>query len=141
MNELLSVPPHWIPHNPTFENYAKIVLPRTGGSEASEMFRYTMWNSFLVALSVTTICLILGSISAYAFSRFYFPLKNSAHMMIIAIRMLPALSTIIPLYIFIRKVGLIDTKTALVILYTTFTLPFVIWIMTGFFRTIPTELE
>jgi len=141
MSELLCTPPHWIPKHPTFDNYLNIFFPKTGVVKAAKIFMYTVRNSLIVAGGVTVISLILGSLAAYAFVRLVFPMRKQILISILATRMLPAISTMIPLYIIVTKFNLIDTKISLIILYFTFTIPYVIWIMTGFFRTIPSELE
>jgi multiple sugar transport system permease protein len=141
MRELLSVPPHWIPHHPTWDNYLNIVFSKAGASEAARMFVYTMRNSFIVAGMVTIISMTIGSFSAYALARFVFSGKKQILILILGTRMVPVISIIIPLYIIASKFGLIDTKISLIILYSSFTLPYVVWIMTSFFRTIPSEIE
>jgi len=141
MEELLCVPPHWIPKRPTFDNYLSIIFSKSETPEAARMFIYTMRNSLIIAGSVTLISLIVGSFSAYALARLIFPMRKQVLISILGTRMFPAISTIIPLYIIMGKFNLIDTKASLIILYFTFALPYVIWIMMGFFRTIPSELE
>ncbi len=139
-NELLSVPPKFIPHYPTFHRYHELLF-QSGKTESSKMFLVAMKNSLIVASIVTIITLILASLAAYAFARLNFPGRDGIQLTILGTRMLPALSTIIPLYIFAKKFGLIDTKLILIILYLTFTLPFAIWMMIGFLKTIPKEME
>ncbi len=139
-NDLLSVPPKFIPLHPTFHRYYELLF-QSGKTESTKMFLVAMKNSLIVASIVTVITLVLASLAAYAFARLNFPGKNPIQLSILATRMLPALSTIIPLYIFAKKFGLIDTKIILIILYLTFTLPFAIWMMIGFLKTIPKELE
>jgi len=139
-NDLLSVPPKFIPTHPTFHRYYELIF-QSGKTESSKMFLIAMKNSLIVAAVVTVITLVLSALAAYAFARLNFPGRNTIQLSILGTRMLPALSTIIPLYIFAKKFGLIDTKLILIILYLTFTLPFAIWMMIGFFKTIPKELE
>lgn len=139
-NDLLSVPIKFIPSRPTFYRYYELLF-QSEKTESTKMFLVSMKNSLIVSTLVTIITLILASFAAYAFARIEFPGKKSIQLSILATRMLPALSTIIPLYIFAKKFGLIDTKFILMILYLTFTLPFAIWMMIGFFQTIPKELE
>jgi len=141
MSELLCTPPHWFPKYPTFDNYLNIFFPKTGVAQAAKIFIYTVRNSLIVAGGVTIISLTLGSFAAYALARLVFPMRNQILISILATRMLPAISTMIPLYIVMTKFNLIDTKIGLIILYFTFSIPYVIWIMVGFFRTIPSELE
>ena len=141
MSELLCIPPHWFPKYPTLDNYLNIFFPKTGVARAAKIFMYTVRNSLIVAGGVTIISLTLGSFAAYALAKLVFPMRNQILISILATRMLPAISTMIPLYIIMTKFNLIDTKICLIILYFTFSIPYVIWIMVGFFRTIPSELE
>lgn len=140
-SELLSVPPNWIPHNPTFKNYYDIITGGARSSEVARMFKYTLYNSFVISSTVTIISLVVGTLAAYSFARLNFFLRNQALLVIIGTRMIPAVSIIIPLYVVVLKMGLLDTKIVLILLYLSFTLPFVIWIMTSFFKSIPTDLE
>ncbi len=139
VKELLSVPPHWFPSEPSFGNYIDVFI-QSDISKAAGMFLQAMYNSLIITGSVTILSLLIGSLAAFALAKFNFPLRNHILISILATRMLPAISTIIPLYIIMGKFNLIDTKTSLIILYLTFSIPYVIWIMTGFFRTIPSEL-
>jgi len=139
--ELLSTPPHWIPQAPTFENYKNILFSGPGTPDAARVFRRAMTNSIVVATAVTVISLLLGVPAAYAFSRIRFRGRQAAKLTLLGTRMLPAISIIIPLYMIAARTGMTDTRGVLVVLYLTFTLPFVIWIMASFFETIPMELE
>ncbi len=139
--ELLAVPPHWIPTQVTFANYANILFGGPDAPPAAREFLYAMGNSLVVASAVTLISLVVGTMAAYAFARIRFPGTNVLLVAVLGTRMLPGLSIVIPLYIIASARGLLDTRTVLVLLYLSFTLPFVIWIMISFFRTIPLELE
>ncbi len=139
--ELLSTPIHWIPQNPTFENYINILSPTEGASEVAKTFRTTLWNSLIVATSVTVIALTFGSIAAYALIRLRFPFRQSLLIGILGTRMIPEISLVIPLYLFATRVGLFNTPVILVITYLSFALPFAIWLMAAFFESIPVELE
>jgi len=140
-SELLSRPPSWFPKHVTFDNYMNIFFPKTGVAGAARIFMYTIRNSVIIAGFGTMISLALGSLAAYALARLVFPMRKPIIISILATRMLPAISTLIPLYIIMTKLNLIDTKIGLIILYFTFSIPYVIWIMMGFFGTIPSELE
>jgi multiple sugar transport system permease protein len=140
--ELTSVPPHWIPQQPTLTKFIQFFTPDVRGvSETARMFKVALANSFVVSGTVTLITLVCATLSAYAFARLEFPLRNTLLMGIVGTRMLPAISTMISLYVIMKKFGLLDSKVGLIILYLTFTLPFAIWILAGFFQTIPKELE
>ncbi len=139
--ELLSVPIHWIPQNPTLQNYINILFPTTGVSEVARTFRITLWNSFVVASSVTVIALVFGSLAAYALIRVRIPFHQTLLMGIMGTRMIPEISLVIPLYIFASRLRLLNTPTILIVTYLSFALPFAIWLMAAFFDTIPIELE
>ena len=139
--ELLSVPIHWIPRNPTFKNYLDILLPGASASEISRTIAVTLGNSFKVASLVTLICLLIGSLAAYALVRISFRHNRSIMLGILGTRMIPEISLVIPLFIIASGLGLTDKPLVLIITYLTFSLPFSIWLMAAFFQTIPVELE
>ncbi len=140
-SELLSTPIHWIPQHPTFQNYINILSPSLGTSEVAKTFRITLWNSLLVASSVTVIALVFGSIAAYALIRLRFPFRQTLLIGILGTRMIPEISLVIPLYLFATRFGLFNSPIILVITYLSFALPFAIWLMAAFFESIPVELE
>jgi multiple sugar transport system permease protein len=140
-SELLSTPIHWIPQQPTFQNYISILAPGQGTSEVAKTFRITLWNSLLVASSVTIIALTLGSLASYALIRLRFPFRQSMLIGILGTRMIPEISLVIPLYLFATRFGLFNSPVILIITYLSFALPFAIWLMAAFFNTIPVELE
>ncbi len=139
----------WFPKNPTLKNFQAMF---DINSHIGQRFMYSLRNSIIIAGSVTVICLILGTLAAYALARLEFPFKNNIVMSLISIRMIPTVALVIPFFIIIRTFDyyliqansnfhFYDTKINLIILYVTFILGFVIWIMRGFFLTIPSELE
>ena len=140
-SELLTTPIHWIPQEPTFQNYINIFSPARGTSEVAKTFRITLWNSLLVASSVTVIALTLGSLASYALIRLRFPFRQPMLIGILGTRMIPEISLVIPLYLFATRFGLFNSPTILIITYLSFALPFAIWLMAAFFDTIPVELE
>jgi multiple sugar transport system permease protein len=140
--ELLEVPPHWIPHAPTLTSYLNLLHPTTSGlMPAVYEFRRSLVNSLIVSLMTTLICLVVGSVSAYAFARLAFAAKRSIFNVVVFTQMLPTVALIIPLFILLVRAHLADTLAGLIIVYTSFTLPFVIWVMRGHFQAIPRELE
>lgn len=139
--ELLSTPIHWIPQQPTLQNYISILVPGQGTSEVAKTFRITLMNSLLVASSVTVIALLVGSLASYALIRLRFPMQRGMLIGILGTRMIPEISLIIPLYLFATRVGLFNSPIILIITYLSFALPFAIWLMAAFFDTIPLELE
>jgi multiple sugar transport system permease protein len=140
-SELLSTPIHWIPQDPTLQNYINILFPSQGTSEVAQTFRITLWNSLFVASSVTVIALVFGSLAAYALIRLQFPFRQSLLIGILGTRMIPEISLVIPLYLFATRFGLFNSPYILIITYLSFALPFAIWLMAAFFDTIPVELE
>jgi multiple sugar transport system permease protein len=140
-SELLSTPIHWIPQQPTFQNYINIIAPGQDTSEVARTFRITLWNSLLVASSVTFIALTLGSLASYALVRLRFPFRQTMLIGILGTRMIPEISLVIPLYLFATRIGLFNSPIILIITYLSFALPFAIWLMAAFFNTIPVELE
>lgn len=102
--------------------------------------QYTM-NSLIVAVSATFLTLVIGSLAAFAFSRFQFKGKDSFLIIFLLSQMLPGASVIIPLFQLIRKARIYDTYLGLILTHTAVLLPFVIWLLYGFFKTIPQEVE
>lgn len=141
--ELIATPPHWIPQNPTGDNYLKLLRASDASLIMGEMpeFEIALFNSAIVALSATGICVVVGILAAYAFARLRFWMKNKMILVIIGLRMLPEIALVLPLYMIMRHLGLADTKVFLVIVYSSFVLPFVIWILKGYFETIPASME
>jgi len=140
--ELLSVPPHWIPHEPTLENYVNLLRPVKRGLELGAYeFNRALLNSFIASGLTTALCLVVGSIAAYAYARLDFPGRDSSFLIIVFTQMLPSVALVIPLYILLYRMKLLDTLTGLVLVYSTFTLPFIIWVMKSYFEAIPRELE
>jgi multiple sugar transport system permease protein len=139
--ELLAVPPHWIPAQLDLGNFAAILVGGETATDVALTFRSALGNSIGVATIVTLIGLGLSIPAAYAFARIPLRGGQGVLMAVVATRMIPAISTVIPLYILAGALGLLDSKTVLVILYLTFVVPFDVWILTGFFEAIPKEIE
>jgi len=139
--ELLSVPAHWIPENPSLRNYIDILTPGATTSEVARTFKITLRNSLIVASSVTVISLIVGSLAAYALVRINTPYRGGILVGIMGTRMIPEVSLVIPLYILAARMRVLNTPLVLIATYLCFALPFAIWLMAAFFQTIPMELE
>jgi multiple sugar transport system permease protein len=142
--ELTKRPPHWMPENPTLHRYQALFFPDTVESSVplgARRFLSGMRNSLIVSSSTTVICLVFGTMAAYAFARIRLPGERFFMMSILGAQMLPVITIIIPLYLVMQTLRLIDTLHGLVLLYTGFLLPTVIWIMHSYFKTIPKELE
>ena len=139
--ELFTVPPHWVPEHPTFQNYLDIIFPGQAASSVPRTFGVALLNSIKIASSVTIICIVLGSLAAYALVRIPFKFNLPIQMGILGTRMIPEVSLIIPLFVMASSLDLINKPIVLVITYMSFALPFAIWMMAAFFQTIPIELE
>lgn len=127
-----AIPPVWI-FPPTAENYERVFL--------FGPFPKYFLNSLLVALSATAISLLVGSLAAYAFARFNFRGSRGLQMLVLIPQVIPPITIIIPLFVIFSRVNLIDRPPALIFSYLSFTIPLAIWMMVGFFRDIPRELE
>jgi multiple sugar transport system permease protein len=130
----IEIPPHWLPQNITLANFQKLLKDRSG-------FLTFTWNSVVVCTSTTLLCILCASLAGYGLSRLRFRGHQALLLGILATQMFPLSLILIPMYMLFRTFHLIDTYTGLVIAFTTFGLPFSIWMMKGFFDTIPQELE
>ncbi len=130
-----AVPPRWFLFTPTLEHYRDAFLTRSFG-------QYLI-TSAIVALFSTFSALVIGTLAAYALARFKVPyrLDRKLSLWILSTRMFPPIVTAVPLFLMMRDLQLLNTRVSLVILYTGFNLPFVIWMMRGFFVEVPRELE
>ncbi len=131
--EVMKIPPQWIPTLFTLEPYAKVL--------GSVRYLRTFLNSYLIALTVTAFSLFIGALAAYALARFRFRGQRSVIMFLIITQMFPLVLLCIPYFQVVVRLGLYDTLTSLVMVYTTFTLPFCILMLRAYFAAIPKEME
>jgi multiple sugar transport system permease protein len=129
--EIFAFPPKWWPEQIQLANYA--VLFKDGDA-------ITVWNSFLVAGVSTVAAMFLGTICAYSIARFRTGGENLASW-IISQRMVPPIAVVFPIFLLYVYFGLVDTYFGLILLYTAFNLPYVIWMMRGYILDIPRALE
>ena len=123
----------YIPTRFTFQHYVSL------WNQSS--YPLLVLNSLVVTSTTVTICLITGTIAAYSFSRFSFPGRTQLMLAYLVVRMFPAVLMIIPLFIVMRQLGLLDTTFGLAVAYTSFLLPLFVWMLKGFFEAAPRELE
>lgn len=123
----------YLPQRVTFDNYVAI-WNRSG-------FPTLVTNSAVVTVMTLVMCLIIGSLAAYGFSRYRFRGRNMLLLFYLVIRMFPVVLMLIPLFILLRNLGLLDSRFGLALAYTTFLLPLCVWMMKGFFDAIPIDLE
>jgi multiple sugar transport system permease protein len=129
--EIFASPPVWVPAQLQFQNYA--VLFRDGDA-------VSVWNSLVVAGISTVFAMFLGTICAYSLARFRTGGDNLA-MWILSQRMMPPIAIVFPVFLLYVWLGWVDTHAGLIVLYTAFNLPYVIWMMRGYIQDIPLELE
>jgi multiple sugar transport system permease protein len=139
--ELFSVPIHWIPQHPTIQNYFEIFFPSQAASSVPRTFGVALLNSIKIASAVTIICLFIGSLAAYALVRIPFRFNHTLQLGIIATRMIPEISLVLPLFIIASRLQLINKPIVLILTYMSFALPYAIWLMAAYFQTVPIELE
>jgi multiple sugar transport system permease protein len=131
-------PPVWIPAEPTFTQYTTLLSPnnRTG-----QQFLGFLRNSIWVSSATTALGLFVAVPAAYAFSRFNFPGREPLFFSVLVRNMFPVVVFLIPLFILMKFLRLIDTHFSLILTYLTFGLPLSIWLLKGFYDNIPAELE
>jgi len=132
-DRLLSTSLAIVPPDATLENYRVVLFDK--------QFFLWLWNSLVITLSTATIGVLLASASAYAFARWEFRGKNAFLVFLFATQMIPAAMLMIPLYILAVRLGLIGTWRGLVVAYSVGSIPFSIWMLKGYYDTIPVELE
>ena len=125
------------PKSVTLANFEKALT----GHSALSGFSLSIINSVIVGVSTTLLCLLFGSLGAYAFARLNFRYRDRFILLVLITQMIPGIAVLIPIYVIFRNVGLLDNKIGDVLSQATFNLPFILWIMRSFFYSIPKELE
>ena len=138
--DLTTVPLKFFPTSLNLENYAQIFLGSASSSINSDLV-VGLFNSLVIATAVTVFCLIAGSFAAYVFSRLKFRGHDIVFSLILVTQYLPLIVLIIPLYIIMARVGLLNTLPALIVADAAFILPLIIWLMRSFFDSVPRDLE
>ena len=137
----------WFPAHPTFERYYSIpiaplmVYHGTVISSPGAVFRHSILNSLAVTSVTTALSLVVGGVAAYAFARLDFRMKKPMLYLAMFLQLVPPIALVIPFYFMIRAAGMIDRLSTLIILNMSFVLAYVIWVLNGYFKTIPRELE
>jgi multiple sugar transport system permease protein len=130
---LTSGSPSLIPHPFTLEHYYNAFVEK-------QLHRY-VWNSLVVSLATTFLCLFVGSLAAFALSRLNIKGRFGILMVILSVSMFPQIALVGPLYLVATNLGLLDTYTALIITYLALGLPLVTWVLFGYFETLPREID
>lgn len=129
------------PDHPTLSRYRDIFTSSAGGDDVAGTFRVAMLNSLIVASCTTVISLIVGSLGGYAFARLRFRFRRTTLFAFLAIYMLPPIALVIPLYLAMANLQLLDTKLGLIVTYCSIVTPFCLWTMSNFYLSLPEELE
>lgn len=131
--EVFQVPPRLVTADFSLDAYSSIL----GDPEKIRFFI----NSYVVALSVTALTLLVAILAAYGFSRYEFPLKRSVNAVIISVQAVPPITLVIPYFGLVVALGLYNTYPGLILTHIVFTLPYAIIMMTAYFNTLPRELD
>ncbi len=143
-SELASKPPHWIPDNLTLHRYRALIFGPQAGENipiAAAKFLSALRSSLIISSATTLVCIFAGVSAAYALVRLPVPGKNRFLFGMLAAQMMPIIVIIIPLYLVMQALDWMDSWHGMITLYSGFMLPTVIWIMHGYFQTLPEELE
>jgi multiple sugar transport system permease protein len=156
--EITSVPPHWIPDAPTLRNFQAIIDrpsatvtyesrsridPVSGGyipSTARNLLP-AMGNSLIVAVLVVVLNLLVGVPAAYALAKIRFLGRASSVYFILSTRVVPDIALVVPFFLVIRKLGLLDSVASLIVTYLAITVPFTVFILVNYFEALPDELD
>jgi len=138
-SDSMSLTANPFPDAVTFDHFRDVLL----GSDAQGrwVFGRQVMASFIVSGATTVVGLTLAVTAAYALSRFKFPGKEGGMQALLVTQMFPATLMLVPIYGILQKLRLLDSLTGLVLVYATTALPFCIWMLKGYFDTLPRELE
>jgi multiple sugar transport system permease protein len=128
-----AVPPQLFPVEPTLQNFADVLARRE--------FVSTLVTSIELTVASTVLCLLVGGLAAYALARFRFPGSNLLQSAVLILRILPAITIIVPLYKIFATFGILDNLAAIIVVYATINLPFAIWLLASFMSQVPIDLE
>lgn len=131
-------PPQIIPKEITLKNYFDILVLTQEGN----LIKY-LFNSLIITISTIFFSLLFGSMAAYSLSKSHlsYSIRRMLLVIILLIRIFPPITIAIPYYVLLSRLHLIDTHVGLIISYVSFSLPFAIWLMIGFFQGLPSEIE
>ncbi len=131
--DLWKIPPQWIPSQFYLGNFIGIFTKRH--------FLTYLQNSFIIACSTTVISVFISSFAAYSLARLKFKGKVLILSLVLSISMFPGIAIVSPLFLFLKKLSLLNTYWGLILTYTTFTIPLSLWSLNAFFKQIPFEME
>ncbi len=131
--EIFATPPTLVPARPTATNFTRLM--------AETNFLLFFQNSLAVSLTTVLLTLTVSALGSYALTRYSFAGREKIAGLILLTYMFAPIMIIIPFYILVKQLGIANTHLALVLSYTTFCLPFCLWLLRAFFQSIPLELE
>lgn len=131
--DVLAYPPVWL-FQPTLDNYREVLF-------GTSSILPNLWSSVVVATASTLLTMLIAVPAAYALARLRYPGKKASGFYVLATQMLPPVGLIIPYYLVLQKIGMLDTYSGLTAIYLTFALPFAIWLMVSYFEDVPFEME
>ena len=127
-----------LPTEVSLDNFADLVTARD--MDGNHLFLHQLTNSVIVSLATTLVGVILAATAAFAFSLYRFPGKKGGMELLLTTQMFPGVVMTIPLYIILEKLNLLDSMAGLVLVYSATAVPFCVWMLKGFFDTIPRDL-
>jgi ABC-type glycerol-3-phosphate transport system permease component len=131
--DVLAYPPVWI-FEPTLANYREVLF-------GTSSILPNLMSSIIVATASTLLTMLIAIPAAYAIARLRYPGKRTSGFYVLATQMLPPVGLIIPYYLVLQKIGLLDSYSGLTTIYLTFSLPFAVWLMVSYFEDVPYEME
>ena len=139
--EMLNSGTNLLPEQITFERYATLFGAGGEAEAQAAVFRRSIANSFIVAGISTLLSIVLGSLAAYAFSRLIFKGKKALLFLAMFFQLLPPIALLVPYYVMGSRMGMLDKLITLIVIDTNFILAYVIWVMNGYYASIPKDLE
>lgn len=137
--EILARPAVWIPEQWTLDNFARL-FGLSATQQGLPVAQYFI-NSLVISLTSTAVAIFIGMAGGYAFARYRFRGKGALFLGFMLSRTVPGVALSLPLFILWSRIGLIDTKFGLILVYMAINIPFTIWLTDGFFRQIPADLS
>ena len=131
----------YLANNPPETWYEKLVREKGMVIAGPSRFGERFFNSIIIGFGSTFLSVFLGTLAAYAFSRFRVPLKDDLLFFILSTRMMPPIAVAIPIFLMFRTLGLSDTHAGMILLYTAVNLSLAVWLLKGFIDEIPVEYE
>lgn len=128
-----------VPSSFTLDHFRDLFGARAANGDL--LFLRTAFNSIVVSLLTTVVGVALSCTAAYALSRFRFPGRKTGLTMFLVVQMFPATLLLLPLYVILNKLGLLNSIAGLVLVYSTTAIPFCVWTLKGYFDSLPRELE